>query len=64
MLSYCSMKNISSIIKQHSLKILSAESNEIPSCNSTNNECCPLKGYCLRECMVYEAKVSTENNFK
>ena len=24
----------------------------------------PLKGYCLRECMVYEATVSTENNLK
>ena len=34
------------------------------SCNCRNKECCPLEGYCLRECMVYEAKVSTDNNFK
>ena len=25
---------------------------------------CPLEGYCLRECMVYEAKVSAKNDFK
>ena len=58
------MKNMSSIIKQHNVKILSAESNEKRSCNSRNKECCPLEGYCLRGYMVYEAKVSTENNFK
>ena len=27
-------------------------------------KCCILEGYCLRECMVYEAKVLTEDNFK
>ena len=58
------MKNMSSIIKQHNVKILSAESNEKRSCNCRNKECCPLEGYCLRECMVYEAKVSADNNFK
>ena len=63
-LSYCYMKNMSSIIKQHNVKILSAESNEKRSCNCRNKECCPLEGHCLRECMVYEAKVSTDNNFK
>ena len=63
-LSYCCMKNMSSIIKQHNVKILSVESNEKRSCNCRNKECCPLEGYCLRECMVYEAKVSTDNNFK
>ena len=46
------------------LKILSAESNEKGSCNCRNRECCSLEEYCLRECMIYEAKVSTENNFK
>ena len=55
-LSYCCMKNMSSIIKQHNVKILSAESNEKRSCNCRNKECCPLEGYCLRECMVYEAR--------
>ena len=58
------MKNMSSIIKQHNVKILSAESNEKRNCNFRNKECCPLEGYCLRECMVYEAKVSTGNLFK
>ena len=58
------MKNMSSTIKQHDVKTPSAESNEKHSCTCRNKECCPLEGYCLRECMVYEAKVSTENNFK
>ena len=51
------MKNISSIIKQHNVKILSGESNKKPSCNSRNKEWFPLKGHCLKECMVYETKV-------
>ena len=63
-LSYCCMRNRSSIMKQHKVKILSAESNKKRSCNCRNKECFPLKGYCLRECIVYEAKVSTENKFK
>ena len=63
-LSYCCMKNMSSIIKHHNVKILSAYSNEKRSCNCRNKECCPLEGYCLRECKIYEAKVSIENNFK
>ena len=43
-LSCCCMKNMSSIIKQHNVNILSAESNENRSCNCRNKECCPLKG--------------------
>ena len=31
--------------------LLSAESKEKHSCNS-RNECCPLEGYSLKECMV------------
>ena len=27
-------------------------------------KCCILEGYCLREYMVYEAKVLTKDNFK
>ena len=63
-LSYCCMKNISSIIKQHNVNILSAESNEKSSCNCRNKECCPLQGHSLRKCMGYEAQVSTQDNFK
>ena len=58
------MKNMSSIIKQHNVKILSGESNKNRSYNCRNKECCPLEDLCLRKCMVYEAKVSIENNFK
>ena len=42
------MKNMSSIIKQHNVKILSTVSNEKRSCNFKNEECCPLKWYCLK----------------
>ena len=63
-LSYCCMKNMSSIIKQHNIKIFSADSNKKHSCNCRSKDYCPLEGYCLRECMVYEAKVSTEKNFE
>ena len=58
------MENMSSIIKQHNVKILPAESNEKRSCNCRNKECGSLGWYCLRECMVYKVKVSRENNFK
>ena len=58
------MKSISSIIKEPNLKILTADSNEKCNCNCRNKECYPLEGYCLKECMVYEATVSTENNCK
>ena len=57
------MKNMSSITKQHNVKILSAESNKKRSCNFRNKEFGPLEGYCLKEFMIYEAKISTENNF-
>ena len=55
---------MSSVIKQHNVKILSEKSCEKSSCNCRNKECCPLEGYCLEKCMVYEAKVSTKNKFK
>ena len=63
-LSHWCIRNMSGTIKQHSVKILSAEFNEKGSCNCRNIDCCPLEGYCLMEFMVYEAKVSTENNFQ
>ena len=49
------MKNMSSIIE---------EFNEERSCSCRNKECCPLEGYFLRQCMKWEAKVTTENDFK
>ena len=55
-LSYCCMKNMSSIIKQHNVKILSVESNEKRSCNCRNKECCPLEGCCLRESWYMKLK--------
>ena len=38
------MKNMSSIIKQHNVNILSAESNEKRRCNSEIGNAVPLKG--------------------
>ena len=63
-LSYCCMKNMYSIIPQHNVKILSAETNEKRSCNCKNKECCPFERYCLKKYMVCGAKITTENNFK
>ena len=51
------MKNMSSLIKQHHVKALSADSKEKRSCNCRNKECCPLEGYYFKECMVDETKV-------
>ena len=56
-LSYCSMKNMSSIIKQHNVKILSTVSNEKRSCNFRNKECCPLKWYCLKGASYLKLRV-------
>ena len=39
------MKIMPSIITQHNVKTLSAESNKNRSCNCRNKECCPLEGY-------------------
>ena len=55
---------MSSIIKQHNVNILYTESNEKRSCNCRNKEWCSFEGYSLRECMAYEAKFLTEDNFK
>ena len=55
---------MSTIIKQHDVKIISAESNQKRSCNCRNKECYLLKGHCFKECLLYESKISTENNFK
>ena len=63
-LSYYWMKNMSSIIKQHNVNIISAKSNKKSSCNCRNKECCLFKGYSLRECIVYEVKILIEDNFK
>ena len=63
-LSYCCMKIMSSLVKQHNVTILSAKSNEKRGCNCRNKDCRPLEWYCLRKRMVYEAEVSTETNFK
>ena len=63
-LSYCCKKNVPSIIKQHNANILSAKSNKKRGCNCRNKACCPLEGHSLTECIVYEAKVSMEDNFE
>ena len=55
------MKNMFSIIQEHNVKIFCANSNEKHSSNRRNTECCPER---LKECMIYEAKVTIQNNLK
>lgn len=53
------MKNMSSAIKQDNIKMPSAESNECSS-NCRNKERCLFEGWCLKECMINEAKVTSK----
>ena len=60
-LSYSCMPNMSSMIKQHNLKVFSSSSStQKRSCNCRNPTTCPLDGKCLTENIVYKAVVSTE----
>ena len=56
------MKNMFSIIQEHNVKIFCAKSNEKHSSSRRNTECCPVER--LKECMIYEAKVTIQNNLK
>ena len=58
------MKNMSSISKQHYVKLFSGEFNEKRSRNCRNKECCPIKKNFLKKDMVCKVKVLAENNFK
>ena len=60
-LSYCCMKNISNIIKQHNATALSTSTTPKRLCNCRNKDTCPLDGSCLKQCFIYKAKIHVEN---
>ena len=59
------MKSMKNLIKQHHSKVSkNQEHSEKRSCNSRVKDNCPLNGKCLHECIVYQAKVVTNNECK
>ena len=64
-ISYSSMPNVKSLIKQHNSKILNKDREKIQRpCNCRIKESCSLNGKCLHQCMVYNAEVSTNTTYK
>ena len=64
-ISYSSMKNMKNLIRQHNVRVLkNQEHSEKRSCNCRVNDNCPFDGKCLRECIVYQANVVTNNECK
>ena len=64
-ISYSSMPNVKNLIKQHNSKILNKDQDKIQqSCNCRIKESFPLNGRCLNQCMVCNAEVSTNANYK
>ena len=59
------MNNIETIIKTHNSSIINKENNKTPdTCNCRKKEECPLPGKCTIQNVIYEAKVTTENDEK
>ena len=56
------MQSMSSITKQHNVEICRIQRKTQPLLQK--QRMVPLEGYCFKECMIYEAKVITGNNFK
>ena len=63
-LSYCCMKNISNIIKQHNATVLATSTTPKRLCNCRNKDTCPLDGCCLKQCFIYKAEVHIDNDCK
>ena len=66
--SYCCMRNISSIISAHNKYILGKEAPETESrlCNCRNTDECPMEGNCLSPNIVYNGDVvnKTDNEVR
>ena len=59
------MKNMKNLVKQHNTKVLkNQEHSEKRSCNCRVKGNCPLDGKCVQKCVVYQANVATNNEFK
>ena len=63
-LSYCCMKNISNITKQHNATALSTSTTPKRLCNCRNKDTCPLDGSCLKQCFIYKGEIHAENDYK
>ena len=63
-LSYCCMKNMSTIIKQHNSTVLSKPTTPNRLCNCRNKGNCPLDRKCIKQCLVYRAEVQSQNTVK
>ncbi len=59
--SYSCMPNIENIIKGHNVKVLSDAEKQERNCNCRRKSLCPLQGECLSKCVVYKAKVLTDD---
>ena len=65
--SYSCMQNMKQIINQHNAKILEPKEDknqEERTCNCRDKKSCPLDGNCLKQCVVYQATVTTEDEKK
>ena len=56
------MSSMSSVIKQHDYRVLSATENVDRLCKCRNKENCPLNGKCLQSCIAYKADVITNKD--
>ena len=63
-LSYCCMKNISNIIKQHNATVLATSATHKCLCKCKNKDTCPLDGSCLKQCFIYNAEVHEYHDYK
>ena len=63
-MSYCCIKNISNIIKQHNATVLATSTTPKRLCNCRNKDTCPLDGCCLKQCFIYKAEVHVDNDYK
>ena len=59
------MVNMENLIRQNNARVLkNQEHTEKRSSNCKVKDNCPLDGKCLRECIVYQANVITNNKYK
>ena len=64
-ISYSSMKNMKTFIKQHNARVLkNQEYSEKRSCSCRVKDNCLLDGKYLREYIVYQANVVNNNEYK
>ena len=60
-ISYCSVKNMGSIISSHKKQVLQLR-NKIYGCNCRKKKTIPLDNKCLTPNIIYEAKISNNTN--